>query len=111
MNTKVPSLKDQGKEYDGFTITITGDKYVCLRGVDMQLEAVWEEHMFGVALGGAAKTKVSRSCVHIQQKQTLQHQPFPSASVRPAAAGVECAGGQPSLGSSEVLVGEALTVQ
>lgn len=28
MNTKVPSLKDQGKEYDGFTITITGDKYV-----------------------------------------------------------------------------------
>lgn len=27
MNTKVPSLKDQGKEYDGFTITITGDKY------------------------------------------------------------------------------------
>lgn len=29
MNTKVPSLKDQGKEYDGFTITITGDKYVC----------------------------------------------------------------------------------
>jgi len=29
VNTKVPSLKDQGKEYDGFTITITGDKYVC----------------------------------------------------------------------------------
>ncbi|XP_030354903.1 tetratricopeptide repeat protein 13 isoform X6 [Strigops habroptila] len=28
VNTKVPSLKDQGKEYDGFTITITGDKYV-----------------------------------------------------------------------------------
>ncbi|KAB1271403.1 Tetratricopeptide repeat protein 13 [Camelus dromedarius] len=27
VNTKVPSLKDQGKEYDGFTITITGDKY------------------------------------------------------------------------------------
>ncbi|NP_001129634.1 tetratricopeptide repeat protein 13 isoform 2 precursor [Rattus norvegicus] len=26
VNTKVPSLKDQGKEYDGFTITITGDK-------------------------------------------------------------------------------------
>ncbi|XP_061234816.1 tetratricopeptide repeat protein 13 isoform X5 [Neopsephotus bourkii] len=24
VNTKVPSLKDQGKEYDGFTITITG---------------------------------------------------------------------------------------
>ncbi|MCV4808900.1 hypothetical protein OFB93_27915, partial [Escherichia coli] len=23
VNTKVPSLKDQGKEYDGFTITIT----------------------------------------------------------------------------------------
>lgn len=30
MNTKVPSLRDQGKEYDGFTITITGDKYVSL---------------------------------------------------------------------------------
>lgn len=28
VNTKVPSLKDQGKEFDGFTITITGDKYV-----------------------------------------------------------------------------------
>ncbi|XP_029388275.1 tetratricopeptide repeat protein 13 [Mus pahari] len=28
VNTKVPSLKDQGKEYDGFTITVTGDKYV-----------------------------------------------------------------------------------
>ncbi|XP_028013758.1 tetratricopeptide repeat protein 13 isoform X2 [Eptesicus fuscus] len=26
VNTKVPSLKDQGKEYDGFTITITGDR-------------------------------------------------------------------------------------
>uniref|UniRef100_A0A8C6R566 Tetratricopeptide repeat domain 13 n=1 Tax=Nannospalax galili TaxID=1026970 RepID=A0A8C6R566_NANGA len=26
VNTKVPSLKDQGKEHDGFTITITGDK-------------------------------------------------------------------------------------
>ncbi|XP_025946481.1 tetratricopeptide repeat protein 13 isoform X7 [Apteryx rowi] len=26
VNTKVPSLKDQGKEYDGFTITVTGDK-------------------------------------------------------------------------------------
>uniref|UniRef100_A0A8C8S1F0 Tetratricopeptide repeat domain 13 n=1 Tax=Pelusios castaneus TaxID=367368 RepID=A0A8C8S1F0_9SAUR len=26
VNTKVPSLKDQGREYDGFTITITGDK-------------------------------------------------------------------------------------
>ncbi|XP_069462994.1 tetratricopeptide repeat protein 13 isoform X3 [Ambystoma mexicanum] len=26
VNTKVPSLKDQGKEYDGFTFTITGDK-------------------------------------------------------------------------------------
>ncbi|XP_044095313.1 tetratricopeptide repeat protein 13 isoform X2 [Neovison vison] len=26
VNTKVPSLKEQGKEYDGFTITITGDK-------------------------------------------------------------------------------------
>jgi hypothetical protein len=31
VNTKVPSLKEQGKEYDGFTITITGDKYVCAR--------------------------------------------------------------------------------
>jgi hypothetical protein len=31
VNTKVPSLKEQGKEYDGFTITITGDKYVCVR--------------------------------------------------------------------------------
>lgn len=29
MNTKVPSLRDQGKEHDGFTITVTGDKYVC----------------------------------------------------------------------------------
>ncbi|XP_041068938.1 tetratricopeptide repeat protein 13 isoform X6 [Carcharodon carcharias] len=26
VNTKVPSLKSQGKEYDGFTITITGDR-------------------------------------------------------------------------------------
>uniref|UniRef100_A0A6J0UFD9 Tetratricopeptide repeat protein 13 isoform X1 n=1 Tax=Pogona vitticeps TaxID=103695 RepID=A0A6J0UFD9_9SAUR len=26
VNTKVPSLKDPGKEYDGFTITITGDR-------------------------------------------------------------------------------------
>ncbi|XP_043551346.1 tetratricopeptide repeat protein 13 isoform X1 [Chiloscyllium plagiosum] len=26
VNTKVPSLKHQGKEYDGFTITITGDR-------------------------------------------------------------------------------------
>ncbi|OCT77871.1 tetratricopeptide repeat protein 13 [Xenopus laevis] len=26
VNTKVPSLKDERKEYDGFTITITGDK-------------------------------------------------------------------------------------
>nr|XP_056708369.1 tetratricopeptide repeat protein 13 isoform X2 [Euleptes europaea] len=26
VNTKVPSLKDSGQEYDGFTITITGDK-------------------------------------------------------------------------------------
>ncbi|XP_069786941.1 tetratricopeptide repeat protein 13 isoform X7 [Narcine bancroftii] len=26
VNTKVPSLKYQGKEYDGFTITITGDR-------------------------------------------------------------------------------------
>ncbi|CAJ0928863.1 unnamed protein product [Ranitomeya imitator] len=26
VNTKVPSLKDPGKEFDGFTITITGDK-------------------------------------------------------------------------------------
>ncbi|XP_038168507.1 tetratricopeptide repeat protein 13 isoform X6 [Arvicola amphibius] len=26
VNTKVPSLKDQGKEHEGFTITITGDK-------------------------------------------------------------------------------------
>lgn len=28
MSTKVPSLKDHGKEHDGFTITVTGDKYV-----------------------------------------------------------------------------------
>ncbi|KAL2770692.1 tetratricopeptide repeat protein 13 isoform 4 [Daubentonia madagascariensis] len=28
VNTKVPSLKDQGKEYDGFTITITGDNVI-----------------------------------------------------------------------------------
>uniref|UniRef100_W5NFJ0 Tetratricopeptide repeat domain 13 n=1 Tax=Lepisosteus oculatus TaxID=7918 RepID=W5NFJ0_LEPOC len=26
VNSKVPSLKDSGKEYDGFTITITGDR-------------------------------------------------------------------------------------
>ncbi|XP_008592844.1 PREDICTED: tetratricopeptide repeat protein 13-like [Galeopterus variegatus] len=26
VNTKVPSLKDQGKEYEGFTVTVTGDK-------------------------------------------------------------------------------------
>ncbi|XP_027803750.1 tetratricopeptide repeat protein 13 isoform X2 [Marmota monax] len=26
VNTKVPSLRDQGKEHDGFTITVTGDK-------------------------------------------------------------------------------------
>uniref|UniRef100_A0A8C1SJB5 Uncharacterized protein n=1 Tax=Cyprinus carpio TaxID=7962 RepID=A0A8C1SJB5_CYPCA len=26
VNSKVPSLKDPGKEYDGFTITITGDR-------------------------------------------------------------------------------------
>lgn len=36
MNTKVPSLKDQGKEYDGFTITITGDKYVCFLSVGVK---------------------------------------------------------------------------
>lgn len=36
VNTKVPSLKDQGKEYDGFTITITGDKYVCFLSVGVQ---------------------------------------------------------------------------
>ena len=36
MNTKVPSLKDQGKEYDGFTITITGDKYVRFLSVGVQ---------------------------------------------------------------------------
>ena len=39
MNTKVPSLKDQGKEYDGFTITITGDKYVCFPSVRVQTGA------------------------------------------------------------------------
>ncbi|XP_027698414.1 tetratricopeptide repeat protein 13-like isoform X2 [Vombatus ursinus] len=33
VNTKVPSLKDQGKEYDGFTITIRGDKSVCFKKV------------------------------------------------------------------------------
>lgn len=27
VNSKVPSMKDLGKEYDGFTITITGDRY------------------------------------------------------------------------------------
>ncbi|KAG7263196.1 hypothetical protein CRUP_020500 [Coryphaenoides rupestris] len=26
VNSKVPSMKDPGKEYDGFTITITGDR-------------------------------------------------------------------------------------
>ncbi|XP_043919624.1 tetratricopeptide repeat protein 13 [Protopterus annectens] len=26
VNTKVPSLKDPGKEYDGFTVTVTGDR-------------------------------------------------------------------------------------
>lgn len=34
VNSKVPSLKDPGKEYDGFTITITGDRLVfadCIR--------------------------------------------------------------------------------
>ena len=36
VNTKVPSLKDQGKEYDGFTITITGDKYVRFLSVGVQ---------------------------------------------------------------------------
>ncbi|CDQ95459.1 unnamed protein product, partial [Oncorhynchus mykiss] len=30
VNSKVPSLKDPGKEYDGFTITITGDRSVYL---------------------------------------------------------------------------------
>lgn len=29
VNSKVPSMKDPGKEYDGFTITITGDRYEC----------------------------------------------------------------------------------
>ena len=28
VNSKVPSMKDPGKEYDGFTITITGDRCV-----------------------------------------------------------------------------------
>lgn len=28
VNSKVPSMKDPGKEYDGFTITITGDRYL-----------------------------------------------------------------------------------
>lgn len=32
VNSKVPSMKDPGKEYDGFTITITGDRY-CLLNV------------------------------------------------------------------------------
>lgn len=27
VNSKVPSTRDPGKEYDGFTITITGDRY------------------------------------------------------------------------------------
>lgn len=27
VNSKVPSMKDPKKEYDGFTITITGDRY------------------------------------------------------------------------------------
>ena len=26
VNSKVPSMKDPAKEYDGFTITITGDR-------------------------------------------------------------------------------------
>lgn len=33
MNTKVPSLRDHGKEHDGFTITVTGDKYAHWGGV------------------------------------------------------------------------------
>lgn len=28
VNSKVPSMKEPGKEYDGFTITITGDRYL-----------------------------------------------------------------------------------
>lgn len=39
VNSKVPSMKDPGKEYDGFTITITGDRYsVCLERFVMLTE-------------------------------------------------------------------------
>lgn len=44
VNTKVPSLKDQGKEYDGFTITITGDKYVCFPRAGAQTGAGVRRH-------------------------------------------------------------------
>lgn len=32
VNSRVPSMKEPGKEYDGFTITITGDRYPFRRG-------------------------------------------------------------------------------
>ncbi|KAB0398396.1 hypothetical protein E2I00_009352 [Balaenoptera physalus] len=58
VNTKVPSLKDQGKEYDGFTITITGDKYVCFpRLVDFEAMT---------APGSEAFSKIAKSWMNLK---------------------------------------------
>ena len=35
VNSKVPSVKDPGKEYDGFTITITGDRCVLTASIQV----------------------------------------------------------------------------
>ena len=56
VNTKVPSLKDQGKEYDGFTITITGDKYVRCVSVEGRRAGIGKcawAHWRGRSAGGA----------------------------------------------------------
>ena len=37
VNSKVPSVKDPGKEYDGFTITITGDRSVLTASTIIQV--------------------------------------------------------------------------
>ncbi|XP_073194131.1 tetratricopeptide repeat protein 13 isoform X8 [Lepidochelys kempii] len=78
VNTKVPSLKDQGKEYDGFTITITGDNVIAYSVIMGALMASGKEVAGKIpkgklvdfeamtAPGSEAFSKIARSWMNLQ---------------------------------------------
>ncbi|KAK6297399.1 hypothetical protein J4Q44_G00319820 [Coregonus suidteri] len=60
VNSKVPSLKDPGKEYDGFTITITGDR------VGNMLFSQWRPRPQRSALSSTSLRSTTVFVVHLQ---------------------------------------------